>query len=305
MPERLPSLSVIMPVFNAGRYLRQSIDSILMQSYRDYELIVVNDGSTDESPVILKEFEQCDDRVRLISRPNTGLVGALNDGLSLATGEYVARMDADDVSVTHRFQKQLDYLKNNPHVVGVSGAMRYIDDEGLPIYDFAPPTESCRIANDLRNGRGEAFLHGAAMFRREVLLHVGGYRVECKHVEDVDLFLRLLEVGELSNLLEVLLFYRMHEQSVCHLHQEEQQERLQTLLGSTWERRKKHIRYISFRENLAYTALRAGNMKTARVNAMKDLRSRPFSRSLLIYIAALVGFGRQRSSSIATTHQRS
>lgn len=292
-----------MPVFNAERFLQDSLQSVLSQSFRDYELIAVDDGSTDRSLAILREFLRSDHRIRVVSRPNTGLVGALNDGLDFATGEFVARMDADDISVPFRFQRQVDFLKTNPQFIAVSGAFCYVDDAGLPLYNFSPPLDSKHIAEKLRLGCGEAFLHGAAMFRREALLRVGAYRRECEHVEDVDLFLRLLQVGELSNVSDILLHYRMHEQSICHRHREEQQKKLHSLLGLETSLFPKRNQSISFRENLAYTALRAGNFRTARVNALKDLCNRPFCcRTLLILIAALTHFrGKGRITSSETS----
>src|SRR4051812_10668575 len=105
-----PLISVVMPVYNCQRYLASAIGSILTQSYADFEFVIVDDGSTDRSREIIEGFAKKDSRVKLISRPNTGIVGALNDGVAAARGKYIARMDADDISMPERFQKQLDYM---------------------------------------------------------------------------------------------------------------------------------------------------------------------------------------------------
>ena len=105
-----PLISVVTPVYNAGRYLRPAVESILVQTFRDFELIVVDDGSKDDSLAVLREYEANDHRVRIITRPNTGIVGALNDGLAAARGEFIARMDSDDLSTPERFEKQIAYL---------------------------------------------------------------------------------------------------------------------------------------------------------------------------------------------------
>src|SRR5437868_1739700 len=105
-----PLVSVVMPLYNAAVYLPAALDSILAQTLRDFELIVVDDGSRDRSPAILRRYQSRDPRLRVISRPNTGIVGALNDGLAVSRGEFIARMDADDISLPERFEKQVTYL---------------------------------------------------------------------------------------------------------------------------------------------------------------------------------------------------
>src|SRR5678816_4165512 len=105
-----PRVSIVMPVYNAAAYLAEAVDSILAQTFRDFQFVIVNDGSTDRSTAILERYAHRDQRIKLISRPNTGIVGALNDGLAEATGDYIARMDADDVSTPNRLAVQVDYL---------------------------------------------------------------------------------------------------------------------------------------------------------------------------------------------------
>src|ERR1700726_1508117 len=114
-----PTISVLMPVYNAERYVAEAVESILSQTFADFEFIIIDDGSKDRSLAILEEYAARDPRIRLVSRPNTGIVKALNQGLALASGELVARMDADDIAMPERLAKQRDYLADHPECVMV------------------------------------------------------------------------------------------------------------------------------------------------------------------------------------------
>src|SRR3990172_10052244 len=115
MPGSSPRISVVMPVYNAELFLASAIESILGQTLPDFEFVIVNDGSTDSSLEIVQEYAATDGRIRLVSRPNTGIVGALNDGLAISQGEFIARMDADDMALPHRFERQLKFLEETPY----------------------------------------------------------------------------------------------------------------------------------------------------------------------------------------------
>jgi glycosyltransferase involved in cell wall biosynthesis len=209
-----PLISVVMPVYNAERYLRIAVDSILAQTVRNFELIAVDDGSTDSSLNILKRFAAADSRVRVISRPNTGIVGALNDGLAAARGQLIARMDADDWVSPLRFEKQLEFLEKHPRCVCVGASFNYMDADGALIKWSPRETDPHKIEQALLSGDGGALIHPVILMRREALEKVGPYRQEALWVEDLDLYLRLAMVGELSNVPDVLLHYRYHTQSV-------------------------------------------------------------------------------------------
>src|SRR4051812_47715917 len=112
-----PAVSIVMPVYNGAAYLAEAVRSMLGQTFEDYEFVIVDDGSTDRTPRILAEFERQDRRIRVISRANTGIVGALNDGIAAAEAPLVARMDADDVSTPQRLHRQVAYLLDHPEVV--------------------------------------------------------------------------------------------------------------------------------------------------------------------------------------------
>jgi glycosyltransferase involved in cell wall biosynthesis len=212
------NLSVLMPVYNAERYLAQAVESICRQTCRDFEFVIVNDGSTDGSAGILGDYAARDDRIRLIGRPNAGLVASLNDGLAAARGEFVARMDADDVALPRRFERQLDYLRRHPECVAVGTRVLVVDPEGWPIHVWdSPPAheeiDGRHMAADNEVG-ATAIIHPTAMLRRQAVEAVGRYRPAYGQAEDFDLWLRLAEVGRLANLPDVLLQYRRHPQGL-------------------------------------------------------------------------------------------
>lgn len=232
-----PLVSVVMPVFNGEAYLRPAVASVLQQSLRDLELIVVDDGSSDGTLEILREMAGTDSRMRIISRPNTGIVGALNDGLAVARGMYVGRLDSDDIALPGRLEKQVLFLEQNPDVAIVGSMWLEISaDGGLRSLRGEEYTHE-EIEGALLRGKGAAMMHPTVMMRRQAVEKIGGYREQYKHVEDYDLFLRLAEIGRLANLAEPLIYRRMHDGSACVKHHVVQQELKRRVLHETASRR--------------------------------------------------------------------
>jgi glycosyltransferase involved in cell wall biosynthesis len=208
-----PQISVLMPVYNAERYLDEAVQSILGQTFADFEFIIIDDGSTDGSLKILRGYEARDARIRLISRPNTGFCIALSESVSLARGEFIARMDSDDSSLPDRFEHQIAFLRSHPNVVAVGGEVSWVDQDGDVIRNFcAGHTHEELDAAQMRGVSG-VITHPAVMLRRYALLEIGGYRNELEPAEDFDLFLRLAEHGRLANLDRLVLRYRIHAAS--------------------------------------------------------------------------------------------
>jgi GT2 family glycosyltransferase len=203
-----PQVSVILPVYNSEAYLAAAVESILNQSFEDFELIAVEGGSSDRSPEILSGFAGRDARVRVVRQSARGLVGALNHGISLARGEFLARMDADDVSRPERFERQLRFLHDNPTIAVVGSAITLIDDRGRQIREIDYPLGPYEVARSLETG--SALAHPAVMMRREAVQRMGGYREVLDHAEDYDLWLRMSEQHGLANLPDRLLLYRHH-----------------------------------------------------------------------------------------------
>jgi glycosyltransferase involved in cell wall biosynthesis len=219
-----PILSVLMPVHNAEPYLAEAVESILGQTFADFEFLIVDDGSTDRSRAILERYAARDRRIRLTSRPNTGHSVALNEMLARARGELVARMDADDVALPERFERQVTYLRAHPDVVCIGTAVQMIDRAGRLLGEAHPGMDHAEIQRQAMAGRCP-LNHPSVMMRRASLAAVGGYRPEFQPAEDLDLWLRLGEVGLLANLPEPLMRYRQHTASFSERHHQVQLER--------------------------------------------------------------------------------
>ena len=217
-----PRISCLLPVYNGEEFLVEAVRSILNQSYANFELVIVDDGSSDGSPQILSTLAAEDGRVRLVRRPNGGIVAALNTGLAVCRGEYVARMDADDIALPDRFQFQLDYLDAHPECVLVGGVAQSLRSDG----SFGGRTTGGRhLRTDLTAfpPKIAVSMHPLITVRREALLAVGGYRSTFPHAEDYDLFIRLSKLGGIDNPDKELLIYRRHEGAISLKHLETQE----------------------------------------------------------------------------------
>lgn len=211
------AVSVVLPVYNGARYIERSVGSILRQTHANFELVVVDDGSTDMTSHILKSKFGSDKRLKIITQENLGIVSALNAGVTSAVGEFVARMDADDVSVGNRLHLQLEHMMRNTRCVAVGGQALQIDKDGDAIAPIVVELENIDIVKEIYGGRGSALIHSLAMFRRAALLDIGIYKPGSEGAEDVDLYLRLAEIGLLENLPSLLQMVRRHRESVTSL----------------------------------------------------------------------------------------
>jgi glycosyltransferase involved in cell wall biosynthesis len=205
-------VSVVLPVKNGGEYIKSAVGSTLAQENVDFELIIVDDGSTDSTLDITAAFERSDPRVKVYKNPGSGLVDALNFGISSSRAQLIARMDADDVNLPRRLSMQTKYLEENPDCVVVGTFAQTIDVAGASKSRLTFPTTDDGMREALQIGC--PILHPSAMFRRPAVMGVGGYRREFPVGEDVDLWLRMAEAGQLANLPEYLVQYRLHDDSV-------------------------------------------------------------------------------------------
>ena len=208
-----PPLSVVMSVYNGARFLDQAINSIRDQTYRNFEFLIVDDGSKDATPEILARHATEDSRIRLLSQENRGLIESLHRGFAAARGAHIARMDADDLAKPQRLEMQLDFLTSNPTVALVGGAVEIMDAESRVLDMIGMPVDPDQVRRHMRE-LGCAVAHPTVLFRHSVLEEVGGFRKAYLHAEDYDLWLRMLEKFDFANLDEVLLSYRRHEASV-------------------------------------------------------------------------------------------
>jgi glycosyltransferase involved in cell wall biosynthesis len=202
-----PKVSVILPVFNGEKYIREAIESILTQSFYDFELIILNDGSTDHSDEIISSFS--DSRIVFIrSHQNIGLIATLNQGIQAARGTYLARMDADDISLPHRLQAQVDFLDMHPEIGVVGGGYLPIDSDGLPVsapkfWPEYPVTTKwlLLVCNPV--------CHPSTMIRSDLIRQVGGYQIGFSHAEDYELWTRLALHTGICSIQDTLLLYRV------------------------------------------------------------------------------------------------
>lgn len=207
-----PLISIIMPVWNGERYLAEAVRSILGQTFRDFEFIILDDGSTDRTPEILAEFAALDSRVRIIPLEHEGIVTALNRGVAESRARWIARMDADDVSHPERLARQWDAVGKNPQAVlchthiNIIGDPAYVTKAGRFIRSHA------LIA--LRLCFQCPIVHPTVMFRKDSFLECGGYRQEERHAEDFALWGRMIAHGPVVGVPEPSLDFRVHGASI-------------------------------------------------------------------------------------------
>ncbi|MEM8733645.1 MAG: glycosyltransferase family 2 protein [Planctomycetota bacterium] len=233
---QFPDVSVVMPAYNAGVYLLDAVASIIEQNFRNWELVVVNDGSTDGTPHLLEWFAEQDQRIRVVHQANSGIVAALNRACQEARAPLLARMDCDDIALPDRLKKQVSFMKRNDDCVVVGGAILEIDSDGDPLSFNHLPSDSDDIVSGLLHRRTGHF-HPSTMIRAEAFHSVGGYRPQYQWVEDHDLWLRLAEIGQLRNLTDVVLCYRQHAKSVCWSRAQTQRELMNQLLSEAYQSR--------------------------------------------------------------------
>jgi glycosyltransferase involved in cell wall biosynthesis len=209
-----PTVSCLLPVYNGEKYIRESIKSILAQTFSDFELIIVNDGSTDSSLEIIQQMRTIDDRIVLINHRHSGIIGALNVGLAAARGAFIARMDADDISMPDRFLVQYEFLRDNPDVVLVGGLCGSINDQGHP--SITSTTGNRHARADLLDFPPKVVtaLHPLIMVRAETLRSIGGYSSRYEHAEDYDMFMRISQFGRIAHVDKRILDYRIHAENI-------------------------------------------------------------------------------------------
>jgi glycosyltransferase involved in cell wall biosynthesis len=231
-----PKITVLMPVYNCELYIKEAVDSILNQTFDDFEFLIIDDASTDKTISIIKTYT--DTRIKLIEKPaNTGYTNSLNYGLTIARGEYIARMDGDDVSLPERFEKQVAFLDANQDVVLCGTNFKIIGTEKV----INLPKENDDIKLALLNGN--CIAHPSVMMRNHTLQQFAIlYDSNSEPAEDYDLWVRLLKAGKLFNLQEELINYRVHDTQVSQKREIQQ-------IQSALETRLKLLKYINYSFN--------------------------------------------------------
>jgi glycosyltransferase involved in cell wall biosynthesis len=205
-----PEITVLMPAYNAGKYIREAISSVLQQSFRDFELLVVNDGSTDDTLSIALSIQ--DSRVIVINKEHAGIASALNTGLKLASAPYIARFDADDVCLPNRLETQFNFLHDHPDYVLVGTDAEYILENGDFLFNF-----KC-IAHSDEEVKSKLyvycpFIHSSVMYRKKDVIKAGGYNIHAHNFEDYLLWTNLAKMGKMQNLREPLIKVRLNAAS--------------------------------------------------------------------------------------------
>jgi len=210
-----PEISVLLPVYNAAKFVEAAVLSVLAQSFSDFELIIIDDGSTDGSGPLLQALAATDKRIRLVQRENRGLIATLNEGIALAKAPLLARMDADDVSLPERLAIQVSRMRVEPDLVALGGGIQYMDAAGR--LGRAVPYPSGKAVDEALLW-GAPLAHPAVMLRTHAVREAGGYPALFPHAEDYALWLRLRENGRIDNVPQTLLRYRLHGASASHVH---------------------------------------------------------------------------------------
>jgi glycosyltransferase involved in cell wall biosynthesis len=216
-----PIISVILPVYNAEKFAHEAINSILKQTITDFELLIINDGSTDRSNEIIEGFK--DSRIKVIqNQKNLGLIGTLNKGFNLAKGQFIARMDADDISIPNRFEKQLAYLTNHPEIDILGTQIKVFGTENY-ISKFNTDQEEIEIQLYFES----MINHPTVMIRREFLVkHKLKFDTQFPHCEDWGLWLNSLSYhAKFKNLPDILLNYRVEGQNISIKNKDTELER--------------------------------------------------------------------------------
>lgn len=212
MVSNTPKISVIMPLYNAAPYLKESIESILAQTFSDFEFFIIDDKSSDNSAEIVKAYK--DDRIIFIQKPeNTGYTDSLNKSIKMANGKYIARMDADDISLPNRFEKQYNYMEQNPDILLLGTFYKIIGIDDI----VKPPTTHDEIK--VRLLFDNPICHSSVFMRKSFFDNSNSqYDRTFEPAEDYELWTRMSSCGLVENLPEVLLHYRVHENQVSNLH---------------------------------------------------------------------------------------
>ncbi|HHL40764.1 MAG TPA: glycosyltransferase [Deltaproteobacteria bacterium] len=267
--EKRPKVTVLMSVYNCERYVGEAVESILGQTFEDFEFLIYNDGSTDSTADVLAGFK--DSRLQVIHQENVGLTRTLNRGLQAARGQYIARMDADDVSRPERLEKQVAFLDANPDYALVgSWYVRFNREDGIYL-DVSEPVTNEEIGKVIKYA--SPFAHGSVTFRKDCVLAVGGYNEDYRFMQDRELWIRLAARYKVCNLPEHLYMLRLTRSNIA------------SMLGDTFAPGSLHAT-VRYHLLWAKAFLRDGSSTEARRHLMKALRLKPVNSAPLLLLMA-------------------
>jgi len=303
--EKTIEISVLMPVYNGEKFLVEAIDSILNQTFRDFEFIIVNDGSTDRTVEIIESYN--DQRIKLINRENGGVSAALNTGLENAKGKYIVRMDADDISHLDRIEKQYDFIKNNPEYIIVGTDVNYITEENDFVFRYFSPAYSNDDISAIASTQCP-FIHTSVIFVKNAILKAGCYEETAYAFEDHFLWANLAkkQFGLMHVLKDALVDVRLNPGSVTVDFNDYDPEYLKTkfsvlsagvidedaakVLKDSFKKLDKELRELSYHRLLAKKYLWSNyNLKKARENLKKAHQIAPFQKkTMILYLVSFL-----------------
>jgi glycosyltransferase involved in cell wall biosynthesis len=299
-----PCISVIMSVYNAEQYITEAIESILNQTFTNFEFIIIDDGSTDGTSAIIKNIAKIDRRIKFVSRENKGLIFSLNECLCMASGQYIARMDADDISVKTRLQKQKEFLDAHPEI-GVCGTWVEVFGEEIKVKKWKLPKDNSSLKAILLFS--VPFAHPSVMMRKDLIdKHHLRYNYRCKNAEDYQFWLDFARYTSFANLPEFLLRYRYHQDSVSRVadinNEQERfdiisniQSKVLDLISVNLSLEQKRLHYalasnerlirseLSFEDMLAYFTYIFSTCKNSQMISLVDIRN-AFSYKYAVFI---------------------
>jgi glycosyltransferase involved in cell wall biosynthesis len=209
-----PKVSIITGAYNAQDFISETIKSVLSQSFCDFEWIIIDDGSTDDTPAILAKAQEEDARIKLCSHENMGLTQTLNVGLEKATGEFIARIDCDDLWEYEKLEKQVEFLDSHPEVGLLACNYEQIDEDGNHLGKSHAPYLSDHDTICKSFIKFNPFVHSSVMFRRSILDKVGGYDPHFKYTQDYQYWVRMAQHTKLTSLKDVLVYHRVSKQAI-------------------------------------------------------------------------------------------
>ena len=237
-------ISVVIPVRNGEKYLAQAIESVLAQTHRHLELLIIDNGSTDRSVEIMTHYARKDERIRVLCRPDRGVAAAANRGLEEASGEWVARLDCDDIFLPEKLEKQIAFIRKNPdaRIVGTLGY--FINETGrvIGLVSIDGPFTKAKFEEIVIRGETVFFIHSSTLMHRTTMLDIGGYREQFAQAEDVDLWIRMAEKGHLLlKIPEPLIKYRIHRESLTMARNAEQRRHHRWVMACTAARKRGRV----------------------------------------------------------------
>ena len=207
-----PAVSIVMAVFNGEAFLAEAVESILQQTLTDFEFVIIDDGSTDQTPGILSDYAKRDSRVRVFTQQNKGRAESLNLGIDLARAPLIARMDADDIAFPQRLEQQFEFMNAHPEIGLLGTAIELVTPTRRRLGVDIPPLKDGELRTTM--AQRNPFRHPTVIMRKETVLASGGYRKPLLDADDYDLWLRMAERTQIANLPQILVSYRVHANQV-------------------------------------------------------------------------------------------